>query len=58
MLNGIDEADAVSNFLYHKPVLTGQSSDPNLKEEVHKHIKEFTDEVSPENEDADAQDVD
>lgn len=58
MLNGIDEEEAVSNFLYYKPALTGQSSDPNLMEELRKHIKDFTEEVSPENKDADAQDVD
>ena len=58
MLNGIDEADALSNFLHYKPVLTGQSSNPNLKKELEKHINDFTEEVSPDNLDADAQNVD
>ena len=59
MLSGIGESDAVSNFLYYKPVLTRQSSDPNLAKELQEHIKEFTVEVSPlDDEGAGAEDVD
>ena len=42
MMHGIDEETAVSNFIYYKCVLTGESSDETLKAELENVVTQYT----------------
>lgn len=42
MMNGMDEESALASFNYFKPFLTGDSTDPELKEELLAMIQKYT----------------
>ena len=41
-MNGMDEESALASFNYFKPFLTGDNTDPELKEELLAMIQKYT----------------